>query len=112
MLERILYLMRELDINKNQLAKMCNLPRTTIYTALASEENVQKTKLETLRAIAGAMQISLDYIIYGNTDDLNNCPGKNTVISIGRGGERKTYELSDEDAAFVDSFLKRFEKKD
>lgn len=35
-----------------------------------------------------------------------------TVITIGRGGERKTYELSDEDAALVDSFLKRFEKKD
>ena len=43
MLERILYLMESLNINKNQLAKLANLPRTTIYSALSSEENCRKT---------------------------------------------------------------------
>lgn len=37
---------------------------------------------------------------------------KNTVISIGRGGERREYEISDEDAAIVDAFLEKMRKKD
>ncbi|MFR1531996.1 MAG: helix-turn-helix domain-containing protein [Christensenellales bacterium] len=112
MLDRVLFLMQQLNINKNQLAKMCDLPRTTIYSALSSEENLQNTKLETLRAIARALQISLDYIIYGKTDDLNNVPSDKIVVTIGRGGERTTYELNDEDVALLDTFLKRLKKDD
>ena len=112
MLDRVLFLMQQLNINKNQLAKMCDLPRTTIYSALSSEENLQNTKLETQRAIARALQISLDYIIYGKTDDLNNVPSDKIVVTIGRGGERTTYELNDEDVALLDTFLKRLKKDD
>lgn len=112
MLDRVLFLMQQLNINKNQLAKMCDLPRTTIYSALSSEENLQNTKLETLRAIARALQTSLDYIIYGKTDDLNNVPSDKIVVTIGRGGERTTYELNDEDVALLDTFLKRLKKDD
>ncbi len=34
-----------------------------------------------------------------------------TVISIGRGGEKREYKISDENAAIVDAFLEKTAKK-
>lgn len=65
MLERIFRVMSEKKINKSLLAKMCGMNKSTIYTCLLSEENAQKAKLETIRAIADALGISLDYLMTG-----------------------------------------------
>lgn len=46
-----------------------------------------------------------------NIEALESIPKKNTVISIGRGGERREYEISDEDAAIVNAFLEKMRKK-
>lgn len=70
MLERILNRMKEVNINKSQLSKRCNLPKTTVYSVLGSEENLQNTKLETLRPIAELLGITLDYIINGEITKL------------------------------------------
>ena len=109
MLERILYLMESLNINKNQLAKLANLPRTTIYSALSSEENCRKTKLETIQPIAAALKTTLDYLITGNLDNLN-IDNENMVVSVARGGNRVDYIIDENDAAIVDAFLKKFKK--
>lgn len=109
MLERILHLMSQLDINKNQLAKLANLPRTTVYSALSSEENCKKTKLDTMRPIAKALNTTLDYIITGNIDVINDNSDK-VVVSIGRGGKRVEYEIDENDVAIVDAFLNKFKK--
>lgn len=109
MLERILYLMESLNINKNQLAKLANLPRTTIYSALSSEENCRKTKLETMRPIAAALKTTLDYLITGNLDNLN-IDNENVVVSVARGGNRVEYIIDENDAAIVDAFLNKFKK--
>lgn len=65
MLQRVLDLMKNLNINKNQLAKLCGLPRTTIYTALESEKNIQQIMVKTARAIVEALQTSFDFLVYG-----------------------------------------------
>lgn len=44
-------------------------------------------------------------------DDSNLFNQDKTVISIGRGGERKVYEISDEDAALVNAFIEKMAKK-
>lgn len=111
MLERILDLMQVQKINKNKLAIMAGLPRTTIYSALSNEENCKKTKLETMRAIANALNTTLDFIMTGK--DFQTVVGEfdaNTIISIGRNGQRTVYKISDDDAAIVDAFLNKFKK--
>lgn len=111
MLERILELMAAQNINKNKLATLANLPRTTIYSALSNEDNCKKAKLETMRAIAEALNTTLDFIMSGR--DFQTISGNfdaNTIIAIGRGGKRTVYKISDEDAAIVDAFLNKFKK--
>lgn len=111
MLERILELMKKQNINKNKLANLSKIPRTTIYSALSNEENCKKTKLETMRPIAEALGTTLDYIISGDEGQtLQEDFSPNTIISIGRNGQRTIYEISDEDAELVDAFLKKLKK--
>lgn len=111
MLERILMLMQEKKINKNRLAIMSNLPRTTIYSALLNEDNCKKTKLETMRAIAKALNTTLDFIMTGqDRQTVMESFNANTIISIGRNGQRTIYEIDDEDVQIVDAFLNKFKK--
>lgn len=63
MLERILQLMKEQGLNKNQLAIKANLPRTTVYSLLSSDKNCLKAKIETGLAVANALKTTLDYLI-------------------------------------------------
>lgn len=91
MLERILKLMEEKGLNKNQLAQRTGLPRTTIYSALASEESCQKAKLETIRPIAKALGTTLDYIISGNEEKKE---AKNRVVIYTEYGAPMGFDLS------------------
>ena len=111
MLERILELMKSQNINKNRLATMANLPRTTVYSALLNEENCKKAKLETMRAIADALKTTLDFIMTGkDTQTVMGSFDANTIISIGRNGQRTIYKINDEDAAIIDAFLNKFKR--
>ena len=74
-IERLNAVMLDRGMTKTQLAKYCGIPKTTLYNIMASEENAQKAKLETMRPIAAALGITLDYLIYGNAkniDDIRN----------------------------------------
>ncbi len=76
------------------------------------ENEKREPDLSTLKKIADYFGVSVDYIL--GRDEMESIPvqpKKNTVISIGRGGERRVHELSDEDAAFVDAFLEKLSKK-
>lgn len=67
---------------------------------------------EALKKMADLFGVSIDYLVGRETNEEPPIPKKNTVISIGRGGERREYEISDEDAAIVDAFLEKMRKKD
>ena len=67
----------------------------------------------TLIKLADYFGVTVDYLLGRDTIPTAPSPTKkNTVISIGRGGERREYEISDEDAALVDAFLEKMRKKD
>ena len=100
MLERIKLLMKEQNVNKNKLAKLANLPATTIYSALASEESLQKTKLETIRAISKALKTTLDFIVFGTYSNQKWSPNK--LIAISKNGEQKAYIVNDENVESSD----------
>ena len=64
-----------------------------------------------MRPIAAALGTTLDYIITGEDgQSIHGDFNPNTIISIGRNGQRTIYEISDEDAAIVDAFLNKFKK--
>lgn len=102
-------------------ARRAKLPYTTINNLFCKDNN--NTKIDTLIKLKNAMQLTLDELADDNIDidfekikNKNYINGKidvadNTVISIGRGGERAIYTITDSDAVIVDNLLERLGKK-
>lgn len=101
-----------------QFAELVGVPYMTIRNFYI--KGYGNAKRETLVKIKNVMGLTLDELADDTIEiDFTNRPmsaqnefAANTVVTIGRGGERTTYVLNDEDAEFVDSFLKRFKKGD
>lgn len=102
-------------------ARLAKLPYTTINSLFCNEN--ANTKIDTLIKLKTAMQITLDELVDDNTDiDFEKIKNKkyidgkidvadNTVISIGRGGARSIYTITDNDATIVNNLLERLGKK-
>lgn len=102
-------------------ARAADLPYMTVKN-LFVKDNIN-IKVETLTKLKAAMQITLDKLVDDSIDvDFEAIKNKkyidgkvdvpeNTVISIGRGGKRLIYAISDNDAAIVDNLLERLGKK-
>jgi len=68
-IERIKELMKNKNITVNELLQKTSIKRSTFYYILSNEENLKKTNIETLRAIAIALNVSLDFLINGKQTD-------------------------------------------
>lgn len=93
------------SINKIELG-LVDLPQTKI-SQIAKALKVSPTFLVGWNTTKNEQQDTFpieDYIPVGNLD-------ANLVVSIGRGGKRTIYNISDEDAAIVDNLLERLGKK-
>ncbi len=100
-------------------ARQVDLPYTTI-------DNIKKSSnitAATLLKLKNFMGISADELLDDNLDiNFEQLKNKkyingdvdvpdNTVISIGRGGKRSVYTITDNDALIVDNLLERLGKK-
>ena len=65
--EKLDYLMSQKGLNKSTLSKMSGVPYTTIDGFY--KKGYDKIKLPTLRNIARALQVSMDYLVY---DEIEN----------------------------------------
>ncbi len=104
-----------------EFARLARLPYMTVNNLFVKDYN--NTKIETLIKLKNAMGISLDDLVDDNVDinfevikNIDYIKGNidiadNTVISIGRGGKRLIYTITDEDAAIVNTLLERLNKK-
>lgn len=111
LINRILALMQEQNLSKADLHRLSVLKKSTFYNVFDEKTNPSKIQLDTIRAIADALNTSLDYLMTGkDSQTIMGSFGANTIISIGRGGKRTIYEINDEDAAIVDAFLNKFKK--
>ena len=111
LINRILALMQEQNLSKADLHRLSGLKKSTFYNVFDEKTNPSKIQLDTIRAIADALNTSLDYLMTGKDSQIiMGSFGANTIISIGRGGKRAIYEINDEDAAIVDAFLNKFKK--
>lgn len=110
-IDRVLDLMKQQGISKGDLLRLSGLKRSTFYNIFDPKTNADKIKLDTMRPIAAALNTTLDYLITGKTtQSINESFNPNTIISIGRNGQRTVYEISDDDAQLVDAFLKKLKK--
>lgn len=111
LINRILALMQEQNLSKADLHRLSGLKKSTFYNVFDEKTNPSKIQLDTIRAIADALNTSLDYLMTGkDSQTIMGSFGANTIISIGRGGKRTIYEINDEVAAIVDAFLNKFKK--
>lgn len=71
---------------------------------------------EMLIKMADYFDVSVDYLLGRNdnnqTENNYNCKNTDkTVIAIGKNGKNEIYELSDEDAEFVNAYIAKYIKK-
>ena len=95
--------------------KLGNLLGVTQQAIGKWEKGLAEPDQKAINSLCSIFNISSDYLL-GRTDIRNNItsPAKfddNTVVAIGRGGKRVVYNISDEDADFIDAFLSKFDKK-
>lgn len=112
LIDRILMLMQKQNLSKADLHRLSGLKKSTFYNLFDEKTNPDKIQLDTIRAIADALNTTLDYLMTGkDTQTVMGSFSAHTIISIGRGGKRTIYNMSDEDAAIVDNLLERLSKK-
>ena len=68
-LENLDKLMSDNGLNKRQLSLKSGVPYTTIVGFY--EKGYEKTKLSTLRALANYFHVTLDYLVYGESNQIN-----------------------------------------
>lgn len=91
-----------------QIANQLNIPRETYR---GYETGSRQPDPAMLIKMANYFGVTVDYLL-GNDEVNKELPqSNNTVVSIGRGGERTVYEISDEDAAIVNAFIEKMAKK-
>lgn len=103
-------LREEKNMTQEELGKCINSTKQTIFKYENNiVKNIPMDKIQMLSTVLGCTPA---YLMGWETEISSPLPIKtNTVISIGRGGERREYEISNEDAAFVDKFLGMVAKK-
>lgn len=109
--EKIKKLREEKNLTQEELGKRINSTKQTIF----KYENgiVTNIPMDKIQLLSNSLGCTPAYLMGWETEANSILPTKKTtVISIGRGGERREYEISDEDAAIVDAFLEKMKKKD
>ena len=79
-LDKLNYLMEKRSINKNTLSQLSGIPYTTIDGLY--KKGYENTKLSTIRKLARALDVSLDYLMIDNITDENY--GKTVELSLER----------------------------
>lgn len=74
-LEKIDYMMEKMSLNKRKLSILSGVPYTTIDAFY--KKGYENTKISTIRKIASALNVSLDYLVDDNiTDEHYQIPQK------------------------------------
>lgn len=106
------YINNYLEINNisfREFAKTCNVPNSTLQSIFDS--GIEKAGVNTINKVCRILNITIEDLFNNTITDNLSCSNNRTVVSIGRGGERAVYEISDDDAAIVNAFIEKMAKK-
>ena len=76
-LDKLDYLMEKMSINKSKLSQISGVPYTTINSFY--KKGYENTKISTIRKIACALDVSVDYLVDDNIQDENYSPKTKTA---------------------------------
>ena len=90
-LEKLDFLMGKMKINKRKLSQISGVPYTTIDGFY--KKGYENTKISTIRKIASALDVSLDYLVDESISDEHyrpqiKIPLRRTVRGGSEGGQR------------------------
>lgn len=95
-----------------------NIPTSTLASIF--KRGINRASVDIIINICDALNINVNALCDGKIEFQKKYPiedflpdtmiNENLIVSIGRGGKRTIYKISDEDAAIVDAFLKKFQK--
>lgn len=72
LIDRINQILKEKNISKADLYRMTGLKKSTLYNVFDKKTNPDKIKLDTIKAIASALNVTVDYLMFGKTDTAIN----------------------------------------
>lgn len=75
-LEKLDYLMKKMSINKSKLSQISGVPYTTIDGFY--KKGYGNAQISTIKKLAVALSVSLDYLVDDNITDENYVPQKKT----------------------------------
>ena len=117
-IERIKSLMDEKSLTRADLVALSGLKKSTVYNLFASTVKEEKIELETIRGISKVLDVTMDYLIYGEEKEkpASDNAGLKLELALNKVGLR----LSDLDklddnqvqliTAAVDNFLQNKSK--
>lgn len=95
-----------------------NIPTSTLASIF--KRGINRASVDVILNICNALNIDVNALCDNKIEFQKKYPiedylpdtkiGENFIVSIGRGGKRTVYKISDDDAAIVDAFLNRFKK--
>lgn len=102
-------------LTQEELGKVIGVQKSAIRKYESGA--VENIKRSSIKKMADFFGVSPTYLMgleenESTITDLNSTINiqENLIVSIGRGGKRTVYKISDEDVAIVDAFLKKFKK--
>jgi len=104
-------------LTQEELGKIIGVQKSAIRKYESG--TVENMKRSSIKKLADFFNVSPSYLMgleETQNDNLdvfnfdNNSNSENVIVSIGRGGKRTIYKISDEDAVIVDAFLNKFKK--
>lgn len=108
MIEQILQLMERQNISASKLTSECGLSSSALTEW---KKGKAKPSAEALIKIANYFDVSVDYLL-GNDKKGKHSSIVATGMSIARGGEIRTYKLSDERLKFLQELAEKMEQDD
>ena len=121
-LEKLDYMMEKLSLNKRKLSISSGVPYTTIDAFY--KKGYENTKISTIRKIASALNVSLDYLVDDNiTDEHYQAPKKeispapaeastgnisleeSNALLVALGYIKPSEKISDDDLAFLEHVI-------
>lgn len=109
-IERILELMKEQKVTKYELHKLTGISRSTIYSIFDKKTNVENVKIDHIRAIAKALNTTIDYLTYGKEGENLEARQYNRIIIETEFSERIVYNVSLEQIKAITTILNEMEK--
>lgn len=95
-----------------------NIPTSTLASIF--KRGINRASVDVIINICNALNIDVNALCDGVIEYKQNYPVENyipadnlqdnLIVSIGRGGKRTIYKISDADAELVDAFLKKLKK--